>query len=71
MGSIGVFYHLTGSVPTQELKDIHRQVFPNRKQNNRSEGYDVNRSSRVFEERDEMNMGDASALDEDFDDEPS
>ena len=69
VGSIGVFYHLTGSVPTQELKSIHRKVFPNRKQNNRSEVYD--RSSLVFEENEEMNMGDASALDDDFDDEPS
>ena len=73
IGSIGVFYHLTGSVPTQELKSIHRQVFPNRKLKNhhsQSEVYD--RSSLVFQEREEMNMADASAADDDdFGDEPS
>jgi hypothetical protein len=69
IGSIGVFYHLTGSVPAKELKSIHRKVFPNRNRNNRSDVYDINRSSRVFEEREEMAMGDAVPLDDEFDDE--
>jgi hypothetical protein len=75
-----VFYHLTGSVPTEELKSIKRQVFKGKNGPNGNAGLSdsddlasisSNRSnSLVLDEHDEMNMSDAAAVMEDFDDEP-
>lgn len=74
-----VFYHLTGSVPTEELKSIKRQVFsPGSKKGTGSlepDTLSLDRSphSLVLDEHDEMQMSDAAAAptEEDcFEDEP-
>lgn len=67
-----VFYHLTGSVPTEELKSIKRQVLKGKNGGvGLSDSGDLAQSnSLVLDEHDEMNMSDAVAVMEDFDDEP-
>ncbi len=70
VGSIGVFYYLTGSVPTEKLQTIKRQVFPSSRHPYGADVDGASPSSLVLNEHEEMNMADAADLDDGFDDEP-
>ena len=81
IGSIAVFYHLTGSVPTNELKTLQRRVFQGNGASSQggergftredAEDLSDHRSSLALDEQAEMRMSDAAAMVDDvFEDEP-
>lgn len=68
IGSIAVFYRLTGSVPTDKLKNLQRQVF---RRSSKSKTRGASGPSPFLDEQIEMTMSDAAATPvDDFDDEP-